>query len=333
MLSSRRFLVTAAVTLSLALHLLLLYLFTDIRVGGFAIPADHGSMAPPLHLKRVEIPAATLEQAPPVPVTPPPQGTEEPPTRLPEATQITSGLAGAPPQIDAPTAIPGSAAAFEPVVPAPPTAASPYSLNDRAKISAEIAKLAIGPVTPGLAGPSPSLPSAPGASLDAGNVVAGQNGTGDLPTASVLPSISQVRAQFLTPPPTLNPNLPQPVVLALPTDILFDFDSSQLRPGAGPTLGQARDYIAKYIRADVEVDGHTDSFGAEDYNQKLSLARAQTVQVWLQQNLPGADFTIQAKGFGDTRPVVSTKGTVAEQQPNRRVEIVLRAIAPPSGAP
>ena len=96
MTSSRRFLVTAAVALSLALHLLLLYLFTDIHVGVFAIPAERGSVPLPLHLKRVEIPAATLEQAPPVPVTPPPQGTEEPPTRLPESTQLTSGLAGAP---------------------------------------------------------------------------------------------------------------------------------------------------------------------------------------------------------------------------------------------
>lgn len=327
-MSRRRNFIAAALVFSLGLHLGLLWWFNDIHVGTFAIPALKKHFVQPTRLKRVEIPPMAPDQAPPTPVAPPPQAQQTAPARLPEATQaMPQSLPGAPP-VSAPDQVPGSPAAFAPVVPAPPASTSPYSLNDRAKIDAEIAKLAVGPSAAGLPALIPSTPTLPGATMALGNDVAGQQGKGTTPNTSALPTLDQVTAQFRLPPPTLNPNLPQPVVLTLPTDILFDFDSAQLRPGAENVLQQALAYIHKYPRADVEVDGHTDSFGAADYNQKLSLGRASSVRDWLRQDLPVADFSIVAKGLGSTRPVVPQTGTIVEQQKNRRVEIVLRAIAP-----
>ncbi len=329
-MSRRRQFIAAALVLSLGLHLGLLWWFNDIHVGTFAIPALKKHFVQPTRLKRIEIPPLAPDQVAPVSVVPPPQAQQAAPSRLPEAIQsVPQSLPGAPP-VSAPDRVPGSPAAFAPVVPAPPASTSPYSLNDKAKIDAEIARLAVGPSAAGLPALTPSTPTLPGASLTMGNEVAGQDGKGTTPNTSALPSLDQVTAQFRMPPPTLNPNLPQPVVLTLPTDILFDFDSAQLRPGAENVLQQALAYIRKYPRADVEVDGHTDSFGAVAYNQKLSLDRATAVGEWLRRDLASPDFSVTAKGFGATRPVVPQSGTIAEQQKNRRVEIVLRAIAPPS---
>ena len=321
----RRHLILTAVLLSLLVHSLVLFWFRGVHVGLFAIPAERHHFPQPLHLKRVEIPLepasaqALPSLAPLLPQTVPP--------RLPEAVHVSpQTLAGAPPAA-LPERLPGSAPSQAPVIPAPPVAASPYSPDDRAKIDAEISKFAIGPATPGLPNlAAPSVPSEQGTSPVLGTT-SGQGGTGTTPdSSSALPTLDQVTAQFRTPPPTLNPNLPQPVVLVLPTDILFDFDSAQLRPGADAVLEQALAYIGKYPRADIEIDGHTDSFGTADYNRKLSLDRAAAVQTWLRPQLAAEAFSIETKGLGFARPVVSTKGSIAAQQKNRRVELILRAI-------
>jgi OOP family OmpA-OmpF porin len=324
-MTSRRKFVLAALALSLVLHGTLLYFFTDIRVGSFAIPAEKHHFPVPLRLKRVEIPAANLEQSAPAPVPPPPDA-KMPPATLPEAPATAAeALQAGPPNIEAPTTVPGNPAGFTPALPAPPAAVSPYSLDDHAKVEAEIAKFSVGPTSPGLAAPAPAVASVPGAVPAEGSPGAGQDGT--TPSPSALPSLSQITTQFRTPAPALNPNLPQPVVLVLPTDILFDFDSARLHPGAEATLGKALDYIRKYARADVEVDGHTDTFGAAAYNDKLSLDRARTVADWLRGHLSPSEFTLESRGFGSRRPVADPKGSIAEQQRNRRVELVLRALA------
>ena len=114
--------------------------------------------------------------------------------------------------------------------------------------------------------------------------------------------------------------------MRLPSDILFDFDSSQLRPGADSTLDQAVDYIKKFRRADIEVDGHTDTIGDADYNLKLSTSRADAVMAWLQQRIPDSVYTWHSKGWGKTKPIVNPQGSIEEQERNRRVEIVIRAV-------
>jgi outer membrane protein OmpA-like peptidoglycan-associated protein len=71
----------------------------------------------------------------------------------------------------------------------------------------------------------------------------------------------------------------------------------------------------------MEVEGHTDSIGSDDYNQKLSEQRAASVRDYLTgQGVPST--SIMARGFGKTRPV-ATNDTAAGRQQNRRVELVL----------
>lgn len=92
-----------------------------------------------------------------------------------------------------------------------------------------------------------------------------------------------------------------------------------------------------YPALKVQVEGHTDSTGTEEYNQRLSEQRAQSVREYLvDQQVPAAAVT--AFGFGESMPV-STNDTAEGRQQNRRVELVVSGeaigqnIGTPSSAP
>jgi outer membrane protein OmpA-like peptidoglycan-associated protein len=71
----------------------------------------------------------------------------------------------------------------------------------------------------------------------------------------------------------------------------------------------------------LDVEGHTDSVGGDDYNMQLSQKRAQAVRDYLvQQGIP--DNTIASRGLGKSAPV-ATNDTADGRQQNRRVELVL----------
>jgi outer membrane protein OmpA-like peptidoglycan-associated protein len=71
----------------------------------------------------------------------------------------------------------------------------------------------------------------------------------------------------------------------------------------------------------LEVEGHTDNVGGDDYNQKLSEQRGVAVRDYLtQQGIPSGSVTTE--GFGKTKPVVSNDTSAGRQQ-NRRVELVV----------
>ena len=117
-------------------------------------------------------------------------------------------------------------------------------------------------------------------------------------------------------------------VVALPGDVLFDFDKADIRPAARPTL----DKVAQLISADkattVAIEGHTDSKGDDAYNQRLSESRARAVRDYLKDVRGIAADRMSVKGFGEGRPVAQNttpdgKDNEAGQQENRRVEVVL----------
>jgi len=104
-------------------------------------------------------------------------------------------------------------------------------------------------------------------------------------------------------------------------DVLFDTAKYTLRPGAREKLAKISGILLAHPSLRVEVEGHTDSVGGEEYNQRLSEQRASAVRDYLvQQNISMNNVT--AKGFGKTRPVVSND-TAAGRQQNRRVELVV----------
>lgn len=110
----------------------------------------------------------------------------------------------------------------------------------------------------------------------------------------------------------------------LKNDVLFDFDSAALRSESRETLRELADVFERYPDQMVSVEGHADSQGEDDYNQRLSERRARAVADYLaSQGVPRSAIT--AMGYGETRPRASN--TTAEgRQLNRRVEINIRAL-------
>src|SRR5262249_3440676 len=105
------------------------------------------------------------------------------------------------------------------------------------------------------------------------------------------------------------------------SDVLFDTGRATLRPGAREKLAKVAGIVLAYPGLRLEVEGHTDSIGAVDYNQDLSERRANAVRAFLiEQGIPTA--TIVARGFGKSQPV-ATNGTSEGRQQNRRVELIV----------
>ncbi|HEY4359969.1 MAG TPA: OmpA family protein [Bryobacteraceae bacterium] len=105
------------------------------------------------------------------------------------------------------------------------------------------------------------------------------------------------------------------------SDVLFDTAQYTLKPGAREKLAKVSGIILAHPGLKIEVEGHTDSIGGDDYNMKLSDNRANAVRAYLVgQGLKSESIT--AKGFGKTTPVADN-GTAAGRQMNRRVELVV----------
>jgi outer membrane protein OmpA-like peptidoglycan-associated protein len=109
----------------------------------------------------------------------------------------------------------------------------------------------------------------------------------------------------------------------MPSDVLFGYDESFLRPEAVTSLEKLGELIRRNPGARFRIEGHTDSFGGADYNARLGLARADSVKRWLSETLSIDPARIDTRGLGSTRPLAPVTGTVDQQQLNRRVEIVI----------
>src|SRR5260370_27971567 len=110
----------------------------------------------------------------------------------------------------------------------------------------------------------------------------------------------------------------------MPPVFLFDSDSEILRPGATASLQKLGRLIQRNPQAIFKVEGHTDSFGGDEYNMDLSQRRAETVKAWLVANMSIEPDRIQTQRYGKTRLIVAGDRSVEAQQLNRRVEIVIR---------
>jgi outer membrane protein OmpA-like peptidoglycan-associated protein len=133
-----------------------------------------------------------------------------------------------------------------------------------------------------------------------------------------------VRYAFNTPsaPPPPAPATPAPTVTPSRTYLVFfDWDRADLTDRARQIIAEAAQNSTRVQTTRIEVQGNADSSGTPQYNQRLSLRRAQTVAAELvRDGVPNGVIDIQA--FGDTRPLVPTAPGVREPQ-NRRVAIIL----------
>jgi outer membrane protein OmpA-like peptidoglycan-associated protein len=105
------------------------------------------------------------------------------------------------------------------------------------------------------------------------------------------------------------------------SDVLFDTGKYSLRPLAREKLAKVAGIVSGHPGLKLDVEGHTDSVGGDEYNQRLSEQRSATVRDYLtQQGM--AVSSVTAKGFGETQPVASNDTAKGRQQ-NRRVELVI----------
>jgi outer membrane protein OmpA-like peptidoglycan-associated protein len=105
------------------------------------------------------------------------------------------------------------------------------------------------------------------------------------------------------------------------SDVLFDFDSANLKPGAREKVTRVASILKSHPDLKIEVEGHTDSVGSDGYNLRLSERRAESVRTSMVQQGVNRDV-VGTAGFGESKPV-ATNGTAVGRQQNRRVEIVV----------
>ena len=99
----------------------------------------------------------------------------------------------------------------------------------------------------------------------------------------------------------------------------FEFDSARLTAGSTAMLDEGVKILKRHSDLKVEIAGHTDSQGAEEYNQGLSERRAQAVADYLiGHGANGSNITV--KGYGEGQPVADN-GTKEGRAANRRVEL------------
>jgi outer membrane protein OmpA-like peptidoglycan-associated protein len=109
------------------------------------------------------------------------------------------------------------------------------------------------------------------------------------------------------------------------SDVLFDTGSYTLKPGAREKLAKISGIVLAHPGLTLQIEGHTDSVGSDDFNQQLSERRSDTVRDFLaEQGVPASSIT--ARGFGKTQPVASND-TPEGRQRNRRVELVVNGDA------
>jgi len=313
-----------ALGLALLLHLFLAGVLGWYRIPGLEVPSHYTTPTGPFTVKRIEINPDSLKVDQPDPISKLPAA--EPP-KNPAQFNLDPHLVEKALQAPLP-------ALTAPAVPEPNKVIAAADLNqglplvesDSAKISAEISKMQPTAISSG-----PATSSKLAQDLISSTTGSAQPGTpngaptGGNGTTGTLPGFADLAPGFHTTGANLS-NLPEPVLLRLPSDVLFDFDSAKLRPEADPLLTKAIGMITKYPEADIQIDGYSDSYGKPDYNSTLSQQRAQAVQTWLQNHITQDGYKFHSLGHGSTNFVVSTQGSIEQQQPNRRVEILIQAL-------
>jgi outer membrane protein OmpA-like peptidoglycan-associated protein len=109
------------------------------------------------------------------------------------------------------------------------------------------------------------------------------------------------------------------------SDVLFDFNKYTLKPEAREKLAKVSGILLSYPDLKLQVEGYTDNIGSDEYNQKLSEQRADSVRTYLVAQSV-ADTNVTAKGLGKSAPIADNSTNQGRAQ-NRRVELVVSGTA------
>ncbi|MBA8902191.1 MULTISPECIES: OmpA family protein [unclassified Phyllobacterium] len=115
------------------------------------------------------------------------------------------------------------------------------------------------------------------------------------------------------------------IILNMPSNITFSTDQDAVKPQFYATLNSVAVVLRKFDRSIIDVYGHTDNVGGEQYNQLLSERRALSVSNYLtQQGIDNRRFAV--RGFGMSQPVASNNSEAGRSQ-NRRVELQISPLS------
>jgi outer membrane protein OmpA-like peptidoglycan-associated protein len=113
------------------------------------------------------------------------------------------------------------------------------------------------------------------------------------------------------------------IKVTMGSGILFDVGKADLKPQVKENLKKMSETLKQYKDTEVFITGHTDSDGTDDFNQKLSERRANSVSYYL-SSLGVPPSRLKMLGLGESQPVIENT-TTQNKQKNRRVEIAIYA--------
>ncbi|UYZ84428.1 OmpA family protein [Entomomonas sp. E2T0] len=131
------------------------------------------------------------------------------------------------------------------------------------------------------------------------------------------------------PEPVVVEPTPEPEIVRVQLDVKFDFDKATIREGSYDDIKQVADFMKQFPQTTTVVEGHTDSVGAEAYNQKLSEERANAVRNALVDTYGVEGSRVQAVGYGEDKPIADNASKEGRAM-NRRVDATVEAqVIPP----
>ncbi|RJX26026.1 MAG: VWA domain-containing protein [Desulfurivibrio sp.] len=124
--------------------------------------------------------------------------------------------------------------------------------------------------------------------------------------------------QKMAPPPV------QEKTITMNLKVLFDFDKDTIRPREQDQLDEFAAFMKSHPQSTAVLEGHTDNYGSEAYNEKLSQRRADSVKKYLVNKFNIDPARLSTKGYGFSRPIATNKTSEGRQE-NRRVVAVISA--------
>ena len=112
------------------------------------------------------------------------------------------------------------------------------------------------------------------------------------------------------------------VILRL-VGLSFDSGDSAIKQGSFDLLAKVEKAIDIFPRSELVIEGHTDSYGGDELNHKLSQDRAESLQQYMINAMRIPSYRVIATGFGETNPVANNE-TAAGRAKNRRIDIVIK---------
>lgn len=106
----------------------------------------------------------------------------------------------------------------------------------------------------------------------------------------------------------------------------FEFDRSEVRPQYFDEIEEVADFMAQYPDVVVELEGHTDSTGTDEYNQGLSERRANAVRDVMINRFNVRASRITARGFGESQPATSNSTREGRAQNRRVITVIIKTL-------